>query len=81
MEFYCSKNNLVNAVNIVSKAVPSKTTMTILECILIEATDERIKLTANDTESRFADFHDVVGDQAFAANLRCVNNQTTIIIL
>ena len=34
----------------VSKAVPSKTTMTILECILIDTTKGEIKLTANDME-------------------------------
>ena len=32
------------------KAVPSKTTMPILECILIDATTDTIKLTANDME-------------------------------
>ena len=32
------------------KAVPGKTTMPILECILIDASDEEIKLTANDME-------------------------------
>lgn len=37
-------------VSIVSKAVPSKTTMPILECILIDASTEVIKLTANDME-------------------------------
>lgn len=50
MKIVCSKSELLNGVQIVYKAVPSKTTMTILECILIEATDGRIKLTANDTE-------------------------------
>ena len=50
MEFYCSKNDLVNAVSIVSKAVPSKTTMTILECILITVSNGKILLTSNDTE-------------------------------
>lgn len=43
------KNDLLNAINIVLKAVPSKTTMPILECILIDA-DEEIKMTANDME-------------------------------
>lgn len=43
------KSDLLNAINIVLKAVPSKTTMPILECILIEA-DEEIKMTANDME-------------------------------
>ena len=50
MKIICSKSELLNGVQIVYKAVPSKTTMTILECILIEAADGRIKLTANDTE-------------------------------
>lgn len=50
MKISCSKSDLLNGVQIVYKAVPSKTTMTILECILIEAYDGSIKLTANDTE-------------------------------
>ncbi len=50
MKITCSKSDLLNGVQIVYKAVPSKTTMTILECILIETIDGRIKLTANDTE-------------------------------
>ena len=50
MKLICSKSNLLQGVNIVSKAVPSKTTMSILECILIDATTGEIKLTANDME-------------------------------
>ena len=50
MKIICSKLNLVKGVNIVSKAVPSKTTMPILECILIDATTDIIKFTANDME-------------------------------
>ena len=50
MKLICSKSNLLKGVNIVSKAVPSKTTMTILECILIDASANEIKLTANDME-------------------------------
>ncbi len=50
MEFYCSKKDLVTSVNIVSKAVPSKTTMTILECILITVSNGKIFFTANDNE-------------------------------
>ncbi len=48
MKITCSKNTLSNGVNIVSKAVPSKTTMSILQCILITAEKGVIKLTAND---------------------------------
>ena len=50
MKIVCKKSNLVKAVSTVSKAVPSKTTMPILECILIDATTDIIKLTANDME-------------------------------
>lgn len=50
MKIICSKANLLNGVNTVSKAVPSKTTMSILECILIDASKGEIKLTANDME-------------------------------
>ena len=46
----CLKSDLVKGVSIVSKAVPTKTTMPILECILIDATTDIIKLTANDME-------------------------------
>ena len=50
MKIICSKSDLLRGVNIVSKAVPSKTTMAILECILINASSNSIKLTANDME-------------------------------
>ncbi len=50
MKIICTKSDLVKGVNIVSKAVPSKTTMPILECILIDATTDIIKFTANDME-------------------------------
>ena len=50
MKIICPKGNLLYGVNTVSKAVPTRTTMAILECILIDATEGVIKLTANDTE-------------------------------
>lgn len=50
MKIICTKSNLAKGVGIVSKAVPSKTTMPILECILIDATASMIKLKANDME-------------------------------
>ena len=46
----CMKSELVSGINIVSKAVPSKTTLTIQECILIDARTPVITLTANDLE-------------------------------
>ena len=50
MKIICTKSNLLKGVNIVSKAVPSKTTLPILECILIDASASIIKFTANDME-------------------------------
>lgn len=50
MKLIFTKSNLLKAVSTVSKAVPSKTTMPILECILIDATTDSIKFTANDME-------------------------------
>ena len=50
MKIICTKSNLAKGVGIVAKAVPSKTTMPILECILIDATTDIIRLTANDME-------------------------------
>ncbi len=56
MKIICNKDNLLNGINIVSKAVSSKTTLPILECILIKTeeedknTKEGFKLTGNDLE-------------------------------
>lgn len=50
MKIICNKSNLLLGVQTVSKAVPSKTTMSILECILIDASKNKITLTANDME-------------------------------
>ncbi len=50
MKLFCSKAELQKSVNIVMKAVPAKTTMPILECILIDASTNDIKFTSNDME-------------------------------
>ncbi len=50
MKIICSKNDLSKGVNIALKAVPSKTTMPILECILIDASSNQIKFVTNDME-------------------------------
>ena len=50
MKLVCSKGNLLNGLQVVSQAAPNKTTMSILECILIDSTEGQIKLTANDME-------------------------------
>ncbi len=50
MKLVFTKSNLYKAVGIVMKAVPTRTTMNILECILIDATTNEIKFTGNDME-------------------------------
>lgn len=57
MKFTCNKSDINEAINIVLKAVPGKTTMPILECVVIEADGDELKLTTNDMslgiETRF----------------------------
>lgn len=50
MKLVCPKSSLLSGVQIVSKAVSSKTTMSILECILVDATKGLITLTGNDMD-------------------------------
>ena len=50
MIFSAMKSELQSAVNIAIRAVPSHTTMNILECILIRARGDGLTLTANDME-------------------------------
>ena len=50
MKLQFQKSALLNGISIVSKAIPAKTTMSILECILIDADVDQIKLTGNDME-------------------------------
>ncbi len=50
MKIRCSQSQLLFGINTVQKAVPTKTSMTILECILFTADENGIKLTANNME-------------------------------
>lgn len=50
MKISCPKQSLMNGINIVSKAVSTKSAMTNLQCILIESSLSEIKLIANDIE-------------------------------
>ncbi|NDL68092.1 DNA polymerase III subunit beta [Anaerotalea alkaliphila] len=50
MKIICSQEQLQLAVNTVLKAVSSRTTMSILQCILLEAGDGLCKLVGNDLE-------------------------------
>ena len=46
MHIICDKSKLIEGMNIVMKAIPGKTTMMILECVVIEVKDNQIKLIA-----------------------------------
>ncbi len=50
MKLVCNKDSLKNGVQTVLKAVPKRSTMSILQCILVDATKGEITLTANDME-------------------------------
>ncbi|MDO4479292.1 MAG: DNA polymerase III subunit beta [Lachnospiraceae bacterium] len=50
MKIICSKSDLVKAVNISMRAVPVRSTVPILECILMKASLNRITFTTNDME-------------------------------
>ncbi|MCD8049096.1 MAG: DNA polymerase III subunit beta [Clostridia bacterium] len=50
MKIYCNKDEIERGVNIVSKAVSSKSSVPYLESVLLEAEDERLYLTGNDLE-------------------------------
>ena len=50
MKFTCLKNDFSEGINIALKAVPGKTTMPILECVVIETLDDGIKFTTNNME-------------------------------
>ena len=44
MNIICDKSKLLEGINISLKAIPGKSTMAILECMVIEAKDEIMKL-------------------------------------
>lgn len=50
MKIVCEQSDLMNGINNVSKAVPTRSPMDILNCILIDASRDVIKLMANDME-------------------------------
>ena len=50
MKLEFNKDQLINALGIVSRAIPVRTTNPILECILFDAGTDVIRLAANDTE-------------------------------
>ncbi|MCI8339845.1 MAG: DNA polymerase III subunit beta [Lachnospiraceae bacterium] len=50
MNIVCEKSKLLEGINIALKAISGKSTMAILECLVIEVVDDTIKLIANDLE-------------------------------
>ena len=48
MKIICEQSKLMSGINIVLKAVPSKTTMEILDCIKIKVQGGTISLIGND---------------------------------
>lgn len=50
LDIFLSKAQMIQALNATGKAVPTRTTLPILECFLLEARNGRISLMANDME-------------------------------
>ena len=50
MNIICNKSKLIEGINIALKAVPTKSTMAILECIVLEAGEGKIRFISNDLE-------------------------------
>lgn len=50
MKIVCKKSDLMNSVNIVLRAVSTKTTIPILECMVVDTSQDQIKLISNDME-------------------------------
>ena len=50
MNIICNKQKLLDGINIALKAIPGKSTMVILECMVIEVKEGKIKLISNDLE-------------------------------
>ena len=50
MKFICSRTNLIKSINIAQRAVPVRSSMPILSCILVQAFDNGIFFQSNDME-------------------------------
>jgi len=58
MRFTCSQKKLMESINIVQKAVSTRTTLPVLEGILLEAADGVLKMTATDQSLSIISFVD-----------------------
>ena len=54
MKLTCSKDLLLQYINIVNKAVSNRTTLPILECILLTANERGFIMTGNDNDTVFS---------------------------
>lgn len=50
LDIFLSRSKMIQAINAAGKAVPTRTTLPILECFLLEAKNGKISLMANDME-------------------------------
>lgn len=50
MKIICNKNDLLNGINIVLKAVSQRSTLSILQCIYLQVSNNEFKMVSNDLE-------------------------------
>jgi DNA polymerase-3 subunit beta len=76
MKIVCSKENLSDGINIVQKAVSTKTPMPILEGILFEAKDNNLKLVGNDLQIGIECFveADILEEGSIVINSRIIGD-------
>lgn len=77
MKITISKNLLLEGLGVVAKAVSTRATMPILECVLLTVTSEGLKLTANDLEfaieTKFIE-SEVIEEGAVALDVKVFND-------
>lgn len=59
MKIVCEKDTILKAINSVTKAVASKTTMPILEGILIQTNDKEVKFTTYEFRNRYRIYYEL----------------------
>ena len=72
MIFYCQKSDILNAFLDCSKAISPRTTMEILECFYIEASNDEVRITGNNME---LGIKKTIPAKVEEAGIVCINNK------
>lgn len=80
MRIQIEQNKLVKYVNIVQKGISSKTTLPILDGILLEANDGKLKLTGTDLEIGIESYIDanIYEEGSIVINSRLLDRKSVV---